>query len=472
MIQDDFALPDGSEADYLLSGLARLIDLRGAETFLGAPLLLPEPHFFPDPVPARGNGVAVLLRRLLAYAEIEPRRLDIHIYPSESISSTVTEHGGQEAAAWFIGEARGVYRFGVREDELRDEMALVGTLGHEVAHAFRSHHALQAMDHDLEEKLTDLTTVYLGFGVFTLISSHQFKTGHYDRAGQKLLYEQQTRGYLLPGQLAFLLASQLVARDPDGELTRAVSQALPANHAAALARAVERLARDRSALLRTLRLPPPSQWPLPSPVRALAALPAVEVKIHDAIERDRTRSRVERVAFRVAGNFAGFGLAFGGASGFAAAVSMRLNTGFWLLTLGASLAGFAAGRKWTAPRCSSCSRRVSARADQCSRCSTPLVGDISVLDDRIAAEEDYRARQRAELGETSSPAEGTTVRCPACHWQPSPDDTWACDCGCEWHTFETRGVCPDCDREWEQTGCLACEESSPHALWYVLDPKN
>lgn len=80
MITEDFALPTGGEAQHLLAGLARLIQLRGPETFVAAPLLLAEPQYFPDKVPPRAKGVAVLLRRLLAYAELEPRRLSIEIY--------------------------------------------------------------------------------------------------------------------------------------------------------------------------------------------------------------------------------------------------------------------------------------------------------------------------------------------------------------------------------------------------------
>ena len=76
-----------------------------------------------------------------------------------------------------MGLADGVYRFGVKDTELRDEQALIGTLGHEVAHAYRTHHGLVVASRDTEEQLTDLTTIYLGFGVFTLESSHQFKTG-------------------------------------------------------------------------------------------------------------------------------------------------------------------------------------------------------------------------------------------------------------------------------------------------------
>jgi hypothetical protein len=59
------------------------------------------------------------------------------------------------------------------------------------------------------------------------------------------------------------------------------------------------------------------------------------------------------------------------------------------------------------------------------------------------------------------------VRCPRCNWSPSPNDRWLCKCGDLWNTFETRGLCPGCQYQWEITACHACGESSPHPDWYV-----
>lgn len=63
---------------------------------------------------------------------------------------------------------------------------------------------------------------------------------------------------------------------------------------------------------------------------------------------------------------------------------------------------------------------------------------------------------------------GGRIRCPRCQWQPAPNDTWRCDPGClhVWNTFETRGVCPACSKQWTQTACLRCHVWSPHDDWY------
>jgi hypothetical protein len=59
---------------------------------------------------------------------------------------------------------------------------------------------------------------------------------------------------------------------------------------------------------------------------------------------------------------------------------------------------------------------------------------------------------------------GLGIRCPVCSWRPQKHDTWMCNPGCGhvWNTFETRGCCPECSKQWYQTACLRCGEWSLH----------
>jgi hypothetical protein len=63
----------------------------------------------------------------------------------------------------------------------------------------------------------------------------------------------------------------------------------------------------------------------------------------------------------------------------------------------------------------------------------------------------------------------TRIRCPKCDWRPQKDDRWLCLPGCHhrWNTFDTAGVCPSCQKHWEDTACLYCGGWSPHGAWYV-----
>lgn len=470
MIVDEFALPTGARADQLLHGLGRLIRLRGIETFVAAPLLLAEPRYFPDRVEPRARGVAVLLRRLLAYAGLKPERLDIEIYRAADRDPQVTlDRPGRQAAAWFMDIADGVYRFGVRESELRDEQALIGTLGHEVAHAYRAHHGLAVVTRDTEEQLTDLTTVYLGFGVFTLESSFQFKTGHYDESGRQLLFERQSRGYLRPGQLAFLLGAQLVARGSREDLLPAVLKSLSVNHAAAVRDAVKRLRRDTPALLHTLDLPPVETWPAPRKLEdALAPLPETAVVIHDRAKAQRAQAAAEQFGFRIAGSRLAWGMGVGSGVGFAVAVALDLELGFWPCVLGLGAVGTVLGRRRSAPSCSGCGRKVSDGAERCSFCQLRLVGDIRESVERFDAEERYRSKLlRNETERREQARTAAAQRCPRCQWVPLETDRWACVCGQRWNTFDTSGRCPSCDKQWETTTCLSCKATSAHDDWYL-----
>ncbi len=60
------------------------------------------------------------------------------------------------------------------------------------------------------------------------------------------------------------------------------------------------------------------------------------------------------------------------------------------------------------------------------------------------------------------------IYCPKCRWEPRPSDRWFCEtaCRCQWNTFDTGGVCPQCGKQWEETACPACGAWSRHADWY------
>jgi len=62
----------------------------------------------------------------------------------------------------------------------------------------------------------------------------------------------------------------------------------------------------------------------------------------------------------------------------------------------------------------------------------------------------------------------TRIRCPLCQWQPQKSDRWYCSPGCYhcWNTFDTAGVCPGCDKHWQETACLKFHGWSLHEAWY------
>jgi len=59
------------------------------------------------------------------------------------------------------------------------------------------------------------------------------------------------------------------------------------------------------------------------------------------------------------------------------------------------------------------------------------------------------------------------IECPVCHWRPDGQAHWECTCGHSWNTFDTNAKCPNCNLQWEETGCPNCGEMSPDKSWYV-----
>jgi hypothetical protein len=67
------------------------------------------------------------------------------------------------------------------------------------------------------------------------------------------------------------------------------------------------------------------------------------------------------------------------------------------------------------------------------------------------------------------------IYCPRCAWHPQSNSLWLCapsggGCGHVWNTFDTRGICPNCQWQWHVTACLSCHRYSAHVSWYH-DPK-
>lgn len=213
--------PDAVQA-WVIDELGVLLDRCGRERFLAAPLRLPTDEHFPDPWTADLAGLESLLHRLLSYAGLDGLRLKLERFAGDrsidhvdARGEAVYRHHG--AAAWFGGLDRryagaDTAHFGCEERLLGEAgEALVGVLCHEVAHAFRHAHGLVRDHRDEEEQLTDLTTIYLGFGVLTVNNTHRYRTAMTgDMAAQR---QWSKAGYLSPETMSFALGAQLVARE-------------------------------------------------------------------------------------------------------------------------------------------------------------------------------------------------------------------------------------------------------------------
>ncbi len=92
-----------------------------------------------------------------------------------------------------------------------------------------------------DELLTDLTTVYLGFGIMTANLTHAYKR----RASGTV---QTMGGYLSPVAMSFALAAQVVARGTPADDARAIAELLGSAQEACFVEAYRQLAAEPAEL--------------------------------------------------------------------------------------------------------------------------------------------------------------------------------------------------------------------------------
>jgi len=349
----------GYAKEWLLESLGMLIQRQGHERFLKAPVLTATPACFPDRWTPNPAGASRMVKRLLGYAGLERYPLRVETYELEGKRAHLDGRGvladthKQGAAAWFGGIQDGVLLFGVEEDLLKEPEPLAGTLSHEVAHAYRHHAGLVMASVALEEKLTDLTTVYLGFGILITNSAYRYRATGDLGAWQ---WSHTRMGYLSLDEMSYLLATQTVLR---GMEPTAVSRWLERNQEAVFMESFRELSRDRSGLAKRLGIP----WEaLPVPGERELALPRFNA--------GKTVYRVKRT----------WGLGAGVAG---AGIGVGLGLVLWGLSPWAGVAAFvvlpgvavAVGRHFRRDRCSDrdCQGPLGPQDTVCNRCGGRLL---------------------------------------------------------------------------------------------------
>ncbi|HEY5947340.1 MAG TPA: hypothetical protein VIV40_17670, partial [Kofleriaceae bacterium] len=102
-------LPAPLEREWLWSALESVIQRRGEDALLHAPLVIPDDRFFPDRWTPDRNGVASLAKRLLGYAGLSHLEVSVEMY-DEDVDVEEVGYDGKASkwshdgtAAWFAG---------------------------------------------------------------------------------------------------------------------------------------------------------------------------------------------------------------------------------------------------------------------------------------------------------------------------------------------------------------------------------
>ena len=298
-------LPNDDEREWLIRYLRKLIERAGWERFVRAPILEPLRTWFPEKWSGSVRDAHLVTQRLMHYAGLGQLRVTLDSYESTDVAEETEGDAGTERfdwAAYFTGIRDGRAHFGVQLEILDDPEKAAGTMAHEVAHAWRAQRKLVVDDApDREELLTDITTVYLGFGIFTTNNTDRYRS---EGTIDETRWSFSRVGYLPMQAMAFLLALQASARD-DLQETAKIERHLEVNQLRAFREALDYF--EGEDVLALLSLPPRHTWPeierVPHAFEPYE--PSASEAIEGEVEEDDPRRNSGRYIYRTERGAAG-----------------------------------------------------------------------------------------------------------------------------------------------------------------------
>lgn len=195
------------QQQWVDNSFLRLGSLLGADRILQATLVLPTAEHFPDPYDCSEISLKSMFGLIAAQMQLNPDDIDLTLYESEyeMTRSLVPFHYGaaSEAAGLYHHDPRERPHISINEAQLKDPMALVAVLAHELGHIILLRPALVGRDDPDMEPLNDLLTVFLGFGIFTANSTFRFEQ-HSDNTSHG--WSARRLGYLSEELFGYALA--------------------------------------------------------------------------------------------------------------------------------------------------------------------------------------------------------------------------------------------------------------------------
>ena len=163
----------GAEKEVVDNGFRYLRGKLGLDSSTKATVIEPTAAFFPDRYDASQEAATGLFERVCGYMHIDPAKVVLDFWEEEQGRPLVDAPGvvgaspNTKGASGYYQQRDGLDHVSLNMDELKDPMALVATIAHELAHVvLLSHNAMPRVEPHMEA-ITDLATIYLGMGIFT-----------------------------------------------------------------------------------------------------------------------------------------------------------------------------------------------------------------------------------------------------------------------------------------------------------------
>jgi hypothetical protein len=212
---------DAEEWEWLLAGF-KWLEREFPELHVHRPLALPTSEFFPSSTthgPERGEELMTQVKAIAGIAD-----WPVHLVPVQpprrgAVNAVAALQPGAGACGSFrlgrTDEGIPVAEIRYTLDQLENPAGLIATFGHELAH-YLLHTRTNPIPggEEIEELFTDLTAVWLGFGIF--LGNNARYSGHIDEGGGRGWFVSGWQGYLGERMLmtAFTLSEMLAGREP------------------------------------------------------------------------------------------------------------------------------------------------------------------------------------------------------------------------------------------------------------------
>ncbi|HEY3324727.1 MAG TPA: hypothetical protein VGP72_30020 [Planctomycetota bacterium] len=203
-------LPSDEVISWLFETYCWLLQEKGPQALSATRLITPTDDNFPirstegDPL---GQEVFALVKQHAGMQDWPCRAelVEVKENPIDKMGALIGHHSSSGAAGTFhISEAeqQAVIRFS--SDQLEDVHSLIGTFAHELSHFYLSVVTTEPPGGRVaEEPATDITAIFLGFGIFITNSAFKFEhTSGVSTSG----FRTSQQGYLGEPTLAFALA--------------------------------------------------------------------------------------------------------------------------------------------------------------------------------------------------------------------------------------------------------------------------
>jgi len=185
----------------------RLASLVNANRLFEARVVLPTPEFFPDPYDRSSEALQHMFSRVATLMGFTSDEVEVSIFADaqDLTHGLVPFYSSKNSSAGglYFHDTTKKPHISINEAEMKDPVALVAVLAHELGHVILLRPGLVDRDDPDMEPLNDLLTIFLGFGIFTANSAFRFEQ-HSDNFSQG--WSARNLGYLSEKALGYALA--------------------------------------------------------------------------------------------------------------------------------------------------------------------------------------------------------------------------------------------------------------------------